>query len=459
MVRRVDRTVTLVLVDHDGRLLGALAPYPVPEPWWQDITAVVAGARERYGLDATVLRLLAGDRPAPPGGHVTYLASVAGTPPPGLTPVDVELGPQPHRAPYAELGGPEKSVAWAVEALATAGREVTSVQQRRTWNLSALWRLETRASTAASAGAGGAATAGGADRAGAAGVASGAGGAGAKGAVWLKQVPAFFRHEAAVLSWLADAVPGFTPVPLAWTYVDSVPGHGSAGDSAAHRGGTAGAGGCRMVLDEIPGTDRYEAGPAERVALLADLHVIQLAAVGRTDELLALGVPDRRTPELAKLIRGVVARSGGPELDGVLAGLDERLAAIDACGLPDTLVHGDFHAGNACGREDWRQIIDWGDSVVGNPVIDLFTMTMRSPNADELRAGWCRQWRDAVPGCAPERAIELIEPVIALRNAAVYAGFLDAIEPTEWPYHADDVPHWLAQAAGTPHAEAASPSA
>jgi hypothetical protein len=36
--------------------------------------------------------------------------------------------------------------------------------------------------------------------------------------------------------------------------------------------------------------------------------------------------------------------------------------------------------------------------------------------------------------------------VAALIYAAVYAGFLDAIEPAEHPYHRDDVPAYLRQA-------------
>jgi hypothetical protein len=40
-----------------------------------------------------------------------------------------------------------------------------------------------------------------------------------------------------------------------------------------------------------------------------------------------------------------------------------------------------------------------------------------------------------------------LRPIAALRNAAVYAHFLDNIEPSEHPYHAADVPFWLAEAA------------
>ena len=53
-----------------------------------------------------------------------------------------------------------------------------------------------------------------------------------------------------------------------------------------------------------------------------------------------------------------------------MAGLPDRVAAVAACGVPDTLVHGDFHPGNVAGRPDDYVILDWGDSFVGHPLLD-----------------------------------------------------------------------------------------
>ena len=52
------RHVTLVLCTPDGHVLGALPPYDVASPWWQETADVVAGAKALYGVDITVLRLL-----------------------------------------------------------------------------------------------------------------------------------------------------------------------------------------------------------------------------------------------------------------------------------------------------------------------------------------------------------------------------------------------------------------
>src|SRR3712207_8428493 len=46
-----------------------------------------------------------------------------------------------------------------------------------------------------------------------------------------------------------------------------------------------------------------------------------------------------------------------------------------ACGIGDTLVHGDFHPGNV--RVDGASItlIDWGDAFVGHPGFDALRLT------------------------------------------------------------------------------------
>lgn len=82
------RTVTLVLVNSRGALLGSLPPFEAETPWWQDIAPVVSAVRRRDGVSVTVLRLLEAGLPQAPGGAVTYLAELGdeAAPPPGLRP-------------------------------------------------------------------------------------------------------------------------------------------------------------------------------------------------------------------------------------------------------------------------------------------------------------------------------------------------------------------------------------
>ncbi|MEU2613003.1 aminoglycoside phosphotransferase family protein [Micromonospora sp. NPDC007271] len=384
------RVITLVLVDQAGRPLGALPRFEVPEPWWQQVERIVAEARRRHGLDVAVLRLLAADRPEPPGGHLTYLGQVTTPPAVPLEPVAVDLAPHPLRAPWAQPGGPARSLAWATAELHRLGRPVTGVAQHRTWNLSAIWRLD-----------------------------------GPHGSAWLKQVPRFFRHEAAVLRWLATAAPGTGPTLLA------------ADDTG------------RILLDHVPGEDRYTADGTERAAIAADHHTLQLRAADYADALVAAGVPDLRGPGLTAWIRDRLAPHDLSAVADLLAGLDDRLDRVRDCGLPDTLVHGDLHPGNVRGDGRRRAVIDWGDAFVGHPAFDILrlTETLDPAAAAPLLGAWAARWRADMPGSHPERAVDLLRPVAPLRMAAVYAMFLAGIEPSEHPYHAADVPACLDRAA------------
>lgn len=386
----MSRTVTVVLLDPAGELLGALSPFEVATPWWQDVSDVVPVVQERYGLAVDVLRLLSTERPRPHGGAVTYLAQAR-------TPVQFDLHSidpalmavierdDPLRAPYARPGGPASGLAWAAEIVGP----VTAVQLR-TWNLSAIWRLE-------------------ADR----------------GVVWLKQLPRWLRGEPVILRWFAEVLPDLAPTVIA------------VGDD-----------GCELLAD-VPGVDHYQADLCTRLLIVEQAHRFQVAALPQTGRLLAAGVPDRRGPALTAWIRASLAgwSARSPAMD-LLQALDERMAAVADCGLPDTLGHGDAHPGNARGDGQRVVFLDWSECYLGHPAFDALGLVDGLPAAEArlILGAWGARWRQQVPGCDPDRAIDLLRPVGALRAAAVYAEFVARIEPLEHRYHEFDVPEMLAAA-------------
>ena len=132
-------------------------------------------------------------------------------------------------------------------------------------------------------------------------------------------------------------------------------------------------------------------------------------------------------------------------LDDLAADLPDRLAALAACGIPDSLVHGDFYPGNWIRRDGELFLFDWGDSLVGHPLIDTgFLAAIEDDDVrSRVRAAWLEAWRVAMPGSDPATAIDAIEPIVALWKAFQYRSFLDAIEPSEHRYHEQDVPDWL----------------
>ena len=394
-----ERDARLVLCAPDGVVFGVTPAFRVDTPWWADAGPVVRAARERLGVEVILIRLLTADPPAHPGGLVTYLAETA-APPTGLEPWTGALEEHPLRLPYARPGGPAADLAWADRALAARGLARTGrARQVRTWNLSSLWQIPAGDET-----------------------------------VWLKHVPPFFAHEGALVARLAGG-----PVPR-----------------LIARDGP------RILMHEIPGEDLYDADAAVLERLILLLVGLQAAWAGRCDDLRTLGLPDWRAPALGAAIASVIDRTR-PELadheqrvlDRFVAALPERWAAIAEAGLPDTLVHGDFHPGNARGDGTSLVLLDWGDSGIGNPLLDQAAFLARVPptTVPALRAAWHRAWADAVPGAQPERAADLLAPIAAARQAAIYRAFLDGIEPSEHPYHATDPADWLRRTAGLVAAE------
>ena len=386
------RRAALVLVRQDGSVVGRLPALTVATPWWQETSPIVAAARAQYGVEVTILRLLEAERESPPGGRVTYVAEiaddVAATLP--VEPWHGTLDDHPQRLSYARPGGPQADLDWAEEVLARRGlKRPGAAQQVRSWNLSSLWRLPIEG-----------------------------------GFAWLKVVPPFLAPEGALLARLAGA-----PVLR-----------------------LLGQDGRRLLTKEIPGEDLYDAELPALLRMVGVLVDLQQAWRARTDALHALGLPDWRAAALGDAVAGVFERNAGALAAGertlltrFVGDLPQRFARLAECGLPETIIHGDFHPGNFRGGDGNLVLLDWADAGIGHPLLDrpAFLSRLAEEHVAEVESHWAACWRRALPGCDPERAATLIAPIAAARQAAVYQRFLDAIEPSEHPYHRGDPAAWL----------------
>jgi hypothetical protein len=389
------RTATVVLLHH-GEVVGVLPPVQLALPWWPEVYELVEAIRQRDGLEITVLRLLGAKSDRIAGGEVSYLAE---TDQPPRTALDGwsggPLADHPLRQTWARPGGPAELLAWADDRLAEHGLARTgAAQQRRTWNLSAMWQLPTSG-----------------------------------GAVWLKAVPEFFAHEGAVIDWVGT--------PVAPRLIDFASG--------------------RALLAHIEGAANHEVRDEHALHLMVGLLTeLQQRALGHLEELMGIGVPDRRLPTMTPRLAAVVEQWGNAlnlaqrrSLDALVSGLPALWAAVAECGVPETLVHGDFHSGNVAGRPGGYVILDWGDSFIGHPLLDELAFTERLPPSGQIAArGWfLAAWQRIVPGSDPARAAHLLEPVVPLLAALMYADFCTNIEPDERIYHQSDVTRMLHQAA------------
>lgn len=373
------REATLVVVSSAGLVRGEIGPLTLPMPWWQE-----SGPLAEVLPGALVLRLLRADpeRTDGMGGEVTYLVELDGPVPPlfELRPNTYReaLNDHPLRQPWARVGGPTADVAWVASHVEID--PTRTARQERSWNLSAIWSIPILDDD------------------------------GRPAIVWLKCVPPFFGHESAVLHTMADRS---VPQVLAGE------GH-------------------RILMADMPGYDGYTASADQEVAMVDSLVDIQLASVDRVGDLLAAGVPDLRTPRLVDELRELVRRIAAQDsvLGEFVDQLPERLQTVDAMGMPDVLAHGDPHGGNCRIGVNPPVWFDWGDSLIGNPLLDVAALHRMSGATVQH---WLDRWGDAVPGSDPHRVWQLLKPVALLRMAWVYQRFCDNIEPAERVYHAADV--------------------
>lgn len=114
---------------------------------------------------------------------------------------------------------------------------------------------------------------------------------------------------------------------------------------------------------------------------------LQMDLASRLDDLLALGVPDRRPATLpegcARLLDDAGALRVGQSL-GLTAEEHRRLrrlvprfaalcAVLAGDGLPPTLHHGDLHDGNILLQVGRYVLFDWGNACVAHPFVSLRT--------------------------------------------------------------------------------------
>ncbi len=371
------RSVTAV-VTSGGVCVGEVGPFEVEVPWWPEVESVVAYLRPILGVPVVVLRLVHADGEGALGGHVVYHVDATGTTA-TLPPTSVDLGNgAARRAAWANLDSLKELLMWAQDTLAALGRPATGpVEQRKTWNLAGLFRLPTAA-----------------------------------GPVWLKTLPPFAADERRAMAAFAAVDPTLVPAVL-----------------AGERD--------RLLLEHLPGEDCWDAD----AAVIAD-GVRRVVAAQHTLDVVPW-LPDRRTPAMIEQIDALLDRDLGltPEEIAAARALRPRWAELDDCGLPDTIAHGDLHAGNMRSAGGPAAVLDFADAYVGNPVVDGLRLVdfLHASKHEAVTTAWVDAWRSLRPDTDPARALVVADPLIQLSYAVRYQEFLDGIEESEQVYHRDDL--------------------
>ncbi len=285
----------------------------------------------------------------------------------------------PERSPWAQRGWTAALRAWVgSQAGVPFGEPRVRLVPFRLWGISGVWRVETSA-----------------------------------GDLWCKAVCASFAAEPTVTQTLhrlrPDAVPGVV-----------------ATDGTRRL----------LLMSAVGGTP--VAGQTERTDdAIRVLVALQRDLMEREVELVAAGVARRPLGQLADDVAALLAtpmvRAEVAVVDeaALLHALRDAVRVVDALGLTDTLVHGDFHAGNVLVDGERLVIIDWSDAAWTNPLVDVgaWASWFRDDpdTVDALWRTWSAEW-----GLAAERvdaARPSLDAVVGAYHFVSYARIAVGLEP------------------------------
>lgn len=235
----------------------------------------------------------------------------------------------PERPPWAFAGWREQAVGWIEAQVAAQGWQITGdIEQVRKWCITCVLKVPTTA-----------------------------------GDLYFKAVPPTFAREVAVTRYLAEQQPDSIPAVLAcdegrhWLLL---------GDFG------------QDILGDGKEITRWEQAVREFTALKVQM-------VGRVEALLACGALDYRSETLPARLDAMLAdetmlrpdrfitaeeiirvRALAPRIKGLIA-------ELQACDIPSTLIHGDFHIWNVALQNGRAVFFDWTDAAVGSPFFDATT--------------------------------------------------------------------------------------
>ena len=125
---------------------------------------------------------------------------------------------------------------------------------------------------------------------------------------------------------------------------------------------------------------------------------LQIGLAEYVSEILALGIPDHRLAALPSLYAQLLTdmeilridQEKGltsdefQQLKEWLPRFEQICMDLAACGIPESLNHGDFHDGNVLLKEERITFFDWGDADVTHPFVSLRTLWVSIEIALEL---------------------------------------------------------------------------
>jgi len=313
----------------------------------------------------------------------------------------------PQRAPWAIRGWHDEAVGWISDETRRLGRPLAGrVEQERCWGISTVLRAPA-----------------------------------AGGDLYFKASGAVFHAEPAVTKALEEIAPGRVPAVLAidparaWMLMADYRGRPLTGTVETAPWAEALREYARLQVTCGEHEARLRAaGIASRP--LRDLPAA-FAELARNDEALMVGRPAGLTPEQASEMRALV-----PWVEDAC----ERLARA---GIPETLLHGDLHAGNLALTGRGPVFYDWSDAAWSHPFLDLvpfFAEGFEGPGTDQaglIRDAYLEPWTGYASPDVLHEAFDLAQAVGCAYHAVSYWTIVESLEPASRCELSNGVPWYL----------------
>ncbi|MDJ0736457.1 MAG: aminoglycoside phosphotransferase family protein [Nostocaceae cyanobacterium] len=259
-----------------------------------------------------------------------------------------------------------------------------------------------------------------------------------KGNIYLKEASTLplFCHEPAVTTELANLFPEHIPTVLSI-------------DTKRHW----------MLLADFGKPIGRNAPVKLQKDIYRLLAQIQIKSVPHIDNLLSIGCLDRRLDWLASQIDVLcndefalsqLKESEINQLQILAPSLKNLCFQLAKYQIPQTLVHGDLHLGNAALSNDNYLIFDWTDSCISHPFFDMFEIyfprnnnPFLSPLLKGLRDEYLTQWTFYEPQSRLLEAWTLAKPLCALHHAVSYQHLINCLELRAKQEMRDALPYFV----------------
>ena len=194
------------------------------------------------------------------------------------------------------------------------------------------------------------------------------------------------------------------------------------------------------------------------------LVTLQRSSVATVDSLLRSGCADRRPNMLLSQVEEFASEGSEwlsdemeTRLRAALSRFRDLCEEIASSPIPNTLVHGDFHAENVALSGGRYLIFDWTDACIAHPFVDVATFLRNAEHAateQTTRERWLdnylRGWGDFASHDVASDLFERMAPLAAMHQAITYRWLLNSLDPSERWQFGSALQDWVARALAAP---------